>query len=74
MFLRCLSSCDLNLSTEQEDTMRTYLWHTILICLIILHKHNSPAMCYRTCRPILYPPNYGMFYSYNYIIHWLTDH
>ena len=25
MFLRCLSSCDLNLSTEQEDTMRIYL-------------------------------------------------
>ena len=29
--------------------------------LIILHKHNSPATCYRTCMPILYPPNHGMF-------------
>ena len=52
----------------------TILRHTILTCLIILHKHNSPAMCYHTCRPILYPPNHGMFYSCNYIIHWLTDH
>ena len=25
MFLRCLSSCDLHLTTEQEDTMHTYL-------------------------------------------------
>ena len=34
MFLRCLSSCDLNLSTEQEDTMHTYLGNllNILIC------------------------------------------
>ena len=33
MFLRCLSSCDLNLSIEQEDTMRTYLGNLLNILM-----------------------------------------
>ena len=33
MFLRCLSSCDLNLSTEQKDTMRTYLGNLLNILM-----------------------------------------
>ena len=33
MFLRCLSSCDLNLSTEQEDTMHTHLGNLLNILM-----------------------------------------
>ena len=33
MFLRCLSSCNLNLSTEQEDTMRTFLGNLLNILM-----------------------------------------
>ena len=33
MFLRCLSSCNLNLSIEQEDTMRTYLGNLLNILM-----------------------------------------
>ena len=33
MFLKCLSSCDLNLSTVQEDTMRTYLGNLLNILM-----------------------------------------
>ena len=33
MFLRCLSSCDLNLSIEQEDTMCTYLGNLLNILM-----------------------------------------
>ena len=56
----------------QPPNQRELPTSMISTCLIILH--NSPAMCYRICRPILYPPNHSMFYSCNYIIHWLTNH
>ena len=56
----------------QPTNQRELPTSMISTCLIILH--NSPAMCYRICRPILYPPNHSMFYSCNYIIHWLTNH
>ena len=36
MFLRCLSGCALNLSTEQEDTKRTYLGNLLNI---IMERH-----------------------------------
>ena len=37
MFLKCISSCDLNLSTEQEDIIR--------ICLgnLLKHSNSSPS-------------------------------
>ena len=46
MFLRCLSSCDSNLSTEQEDTIRTYLGNLLNILmerLLKLLKDSVPS-------------------------------
>ena len=52
MFLRCLSSCDLNLSTEQEDTMLTYLSNLLNIlmeCHLKLLKDSVPSWPMFTC-------------------------
>ena len=38
----------------QPPNQRELPTSMISTCLIILH--NLPAMCYRICRPILYPP------------------
>ena len=54
MFLRCLSSCDLNLSTEQEDTMRTYLGNLLNILMERHKMYLVHVMCqfvnFTTCQ------------------------